>query len=83
MAAVSEVPGGVPCVACRGRGWKFVSARVALVARIVDGGTERLPRQACLACAGAGSVPAGGALVPEDGTEPSELADVISARSAT
>ena len=54
MAAVVECPGGVSCVGCRGRGWKFVSARVALVARLVDGGTERLPRQPCPVCGGTG-----------------------------
>ena len=45
---------GSTCVGCRGRGWKFVSSRAALVARVSDDGSEPLPEEACLRCGGRG-----------------------------
>lgn len=42
------------CVGCRGRGWKFVSLRAALVARVSDDGSESLPEEPCPRCGGRG-----------------------------
>jgi len=52
MGALSDEV--VPCELCRGRGWRFVSSRLVVAVRAVDGGEERLPRRACAGCAGTG-----------------------------
>jgi hypothetical protein len=62
MCAMPEEGGDVvPCLDCRGRGWRWVTCRADLAERVTSGewpvGVRRRP---CPECGGEGSVSLGG-----------------------
>jgi hypothetical protein len=50
-------PGPGACPACRGRGWKLVRSRTALVIGTLLRGSAAVTRRYCLECDGTGLAP--------------------------
>lgn len=44
----------LPCVSCRGRGWKHVTSRLAIVHEVIDDTADISDQQPCGPCLGTG-----------------------------
>ena len=47
-------PNNEPCVSCRGRGWKHVTSRLAIVHEVIDDTADISDKQPCGPCSGTG-----------------------------
>ena len=47
-------PNGERCESCRGRGWKHVTSRLAVVQEVIDDTADTSDRQPCGPCSGTG-----------------------------
>jgi DnaJ-class molecular chaperone len=43
-----------PCTSCRGRGWKHITSRLAIVHEAIDDTADVSDQQPCRSCAGTG-----------------------------
>ncbi|MEY9911406.1 DnaJ-class molecular chaperone [Catenulispora sp. MAP12-49] len=47
-------PNNEPCESCRGRGWKHVTSRLAIVHEVIDDAADISDKQPCGLCSGTG-----------------------------